>query len=472
MIERNKELLKSGVSPQLLQGVLQEHCKRLPGLTRCREYYDGKHKILSRDKADGDANNQLVINHAKYIVDLASAYLIGKPVEYSDEEQEEAVAMLADAYRRCNVDSVDAELARHAGIYGKGVELLFMDAEGKQRTAAIDPREAFVVYDDSVAHEPLFGVCIRGLTDETGERVKYEITVYTDKGKTKYKVDKLSDAPTVVENPESVKDACFFGGIPLIEYWNNEDEHGDFLSVISLIDAYNLLQSDRLNDKEQQVDALLVISNATLGKTDEEFRKNAKKVQTNRILEILSADKDFPAEAKYVTKQLSESGVQVLADAITADIHKIAMVPALTDEDFAGNASGVSLRYKLLGLEQLTKTKERWFREGLRSRMRLFARVLEIKKKKSLDAERVTMTFSRGLPVNDREQAQMVSWLQGIVPDDILLGQLSFIDDGPEAAKRMLEQRAAEAAGDGIAWGTRELPAAAPPEQAPTSEGA
>ena len=35
------------------------------------------------------------------------------------------------------------------------------------------------------------------------------------------------------------------------------------------------------------------------------------------------------------------------------------------------------MRYKLLGLEQLTRVKERWFREGLNGRMRLYAAFLE-----------------------------------------------------------------------------------------------
>ena len=37
-----------------------------------------------------------------------------------------------------------------------------------------------------------------------------------------------------------------FGKVPIIEYKNNPEFLGDFEPVISLIDAYNLLQSDRV----------------------------------------------------------------------------------------------------------------------------------------------------------------------------------------------------------------------------------
>ena len=44
------------------------------------------------------------------------------------------------------------------------------------------------------------------------------------------------------------------------EYWNNARETGDFERVLPLIDAYDILQSDRVNDKQQFADALLVLT--------------------------------------------------------------------------------------------------------------------------------------------------------------------------------------------------------------------
>ena len=61
-----------------------------------------------------------------------------------------------------------------------------------------------------------------------------------------------------------------FSMVNVIEYYNNAECQGDFEQVISLIDAYNLLQSDRLNDKEQFVDAILLIKGQILGDNTEE----------------------------------------------------------------------------------------------------------------------------------------------------------------------------------------------------------
>ena len=89
------------------------------------------------------------------------------------------------------------------------------------------------------------------------------------------------------------------------------------------------------------------------------------------------------------------------------------MVPDLTDEQFAGNVSGVAMRFKLLGLEQLTKIKERWFREGLRARLKLFCAFLSLRGEPPVDADRVQIVFTRALPVNELEIAQTVNATAG-----------------------------------------------------------
>ena len=110
----------------------------------------------------------------------------------------------------------------------------------------------------------------------------------------------------------------------------------------------------------------------------------------------------------------------MLKDALRADIHKMSMVPDLTDAQFAGNSSGVAMRYKLLGLEQLTKIKERWFREALSGRLARYAAFFKRRGAPALDVDKVRMTFTRALPVNELENAQTVNLLRGLVDDEEL----------------------------------------------------
>ena len=258
----------------------------------------------------------------------------------------------------------------------------------------------------------------------------------------------------------------------MVEYWNNAREQGDFEGVTSLIDAYDTLQSHRMHDKQHFTDAVFVLKGVgALGVNDTEEVDTAEgntaegntaegeygEIQTATAAQKAATDPSVRlrqtrtlflpgdgADAQFVTKPDAESGNEVLRLSLKSDIHKLSMVPELTDEEFAGVASGVSLRYKLLGLEQLTKVKERWFREGLRARLRLFAAFLAKKGAASVDVDKVQIAFTRSLPVNDLEIAQTVATYQGMVPSKLLLAQVPFVEDAAQA-QRMLEKERDEA---------------------------
>ncbi len=209
----------------------------------------------------------------------------------------------------------------------------------------------------------------------------------------------------------------------MVEYWNGEDERGDFEGVLPLIDAYDRLQSDRINDKAQFVDALLLLYGCTM-ETDARGRSPGQQLREDKVLALPDAD----ARAEWLCKQLNEADTEVLRCALASDIHKLSMVPDLSDEHFAGNSSGVAMRYKLLGMEQLARVKERWFREALRQRLSLFSYFLSLRGAPPLDVNAVKMTFTRSLPINELEQAEAINALRGLVPDEQLRARAARLD--------------------------------------------
>ena len=413
MITRPREEFEDGRVPRtLIESCLREHLDGAARLNRLRAYYDGHHAIEARVRSAGLPNLRMTHAFPRYITTMAAGYLIGKPVEYASEAQPEALDAVLRAYAACDIHSVDAELARNASICGRGVELMFADGAARPRSAALDPRDAFVVYDDSVESRPLLGVRCVPWRGRDGRTRGYRVQVYTRDRILSYRVRSLADLR--LEEAEAAQ-PHYFGQVPLIEYWNDESERGDFEGVLSLIDAYDLLQSDRMNDKQQFVDALLVLYGCTL-ETDGRGRTPGQQLREDKALSLPDCD----ARAEWLCKQPSEADTEVLKAAIKADIHKMSMVPDLTDECFAGNSSGVAMRYKLLGLEQLTRIKERWFQEALRQRLRGYARFLSFRGEPALDADGVRMRFTRALPANELEAAQTLRTLEGMLPPEEL----------------------------------------------------
>jgi SPP1 family phage portal protein len=146
----------------------------------------------------------------------------------------------------------------------------------------------------------------------------------------------------------------YFGMVPIAIYKNNEEETGDFENVISLIDAYDKLESDSLNDFEYFVDAYL----ALYGFTAEE--EDIRDMKERRVLLM-----DEGTSAEWLTKDTSDSHIENIKNRIDADIHKFAKCPNMADQEFASNASGVAIKYKLLGTENKISIKERKFKRGL-----------------------------------------------------------------------------------------------------------
>ena len=191
-----------------------------------------------------------------------------------------------------------------------------------------------------------------------------------------------------------------------------------------------------MNDKEQFVEAILLIKGSVLGDDNDEKSESYKALRENGLLEL-----DADSSAEWLTRQFDENSVEVLRKSLEQDIHKFANVPCMSDESFGGNASGVAMRYKLLGFEQITKIKERYFREGLKERLRLLCNWLNTTGKATISARDISIQFTRALPVNETEVAQLVSELRDLVPREILLGLLPFVDDPEGAAEKVREQQ-------------------------------
>ena len=403
------------ITPKLAVKFIRKHIIENEKYDKLYSYYIGEHDILSRSKDKSGANNRLVCNHAKYITDCATGYFLGSPVKYESRSGKD-ISMIKDVLANADSDTQDIDLARFGSIYGVSYEMLYLTNEGKIMLASLDPRSAFVVYDDTVKQEPMFGVYYMPLGDNDGYRSGYRVYL-CDKSTVREFI--VSAGFTVTKTSQPYEH--YFGGVPMIEYYNNWNRQGDFEQVISLIDAYNTLQSDRINDKEQFVNALLIIKGQILGDTAEEESETFRAIKKYGIMTM-----DDTGDAKWLTRQFDEASVDILRRSIENDIHKFSGVPCLTDESFSGNSSGVAMKYKLLAFEQITKIKERYFAEGLKIRLALIANALSVLGYAKPDVKDINIMFKHDLPENEAETAQIVSLLNGIVDRDKLIKLLPY----------------------------------------------
>ncbi len=412
----------------LIKDAIDYNEKRRPRFDKLDAYYLGNQAITSRTKQETLMNNKLVVNHAKYITDLMVGYLLGNPVDYQVAEDANIDPIL-DAYKRQTMEHIDVEIAKECSIFGIKYEYVYSDESAQPCSVTLDVRNTIIIYDDSLIHNKLYAINYRPIfkNPDDKEPEYYDVLAFTDTEIIKYKL-----SGTKSDAQEISREGHVFGSVPVIEYRNNSELMGDFEPVISLIDAYNLIQSDRVNDREQLVDAILCFYGMAFD------GEQMAELKAKRALSNIPAD----GRVEYLTKAINEGDVDVLRKNIEQDIHKISMVPNMSDQNFVGNASGVALRYKLFAFEQVVKNKERFFEKALMERFNLYNKFLTVKSKMSgsVKAEDVDAVFKRNLPSNDYETSQMIVNLDGIVDRELLASQLSFVKDASETVEIAKEE--------------------------------
>lgn len=149
---------------------------------------------------------------------------------------------------------------------------------------------------------------------------------------------------------------------------------------------------------------------------------------------------DEGTSAEWLIKDTSDNNIENIKNRIDADIHKFAKCPNLADKEFASNASGVAIKFKLLGTENKVSIKERKFKRGLQQRLELLANIKGVLAN-GFDWRSIDIIFTRNIPANDIDIANMVNTLSGIVSEETLLAQIPFVEDVAGEIERLDKEK-------------------------------
>lgn len=316
----------------------------------------------------------------------------------------------------------NAELAKNASIYGVAYEMLYLSEEDNMiRFKSLNPKEVIPIFDKTVEQNLL--AVMRYYEDyDYVEDNTYTIVEVIDA--THVRRYKLNTGLSLLEEYPH-----YFSMVPVAIFKNNEEESGDFERVISLIDAYDKMQSDSLNDFEYFVDAYLALYGFTADSED------VAQMKENRVLLM-----DEGTSAEWLIKQVNDAYVENMKNRLDKDIHKFAKCPNMSDQEFASNASGIAIKFKLLGTENLVSIKERKFKRGLQQRFELMSMINNVLRE-GFDWRAIDINFTRNIPSNDTDIANMVNTLKDIVSEETLLAQIPFVEDVQAELEKLKAER-------------------------------
>lgn len=350
-------------------------------------------------------DNRLSVNFAQYITDTFEGFFIGNPIKItSDKEDVDEYINRLDAYN--DQDDQNAELSTLVSIYGRAYEMYYVNEEGEIEIANLNPIESFIIYNDSIKPRPKYFV--RTYTDSNGKR--HGTISDAEVVKTFHITDRTWGDD---EHPHG------FNGVPAVEYVQNDARKGIFENVLPLINAYNKALSEKANDVDYFADAYLKVLGQKLDEEAVKYLRESRVINFDGDAQGLVVD--------FMQKPNGDDTQENLLNRIERLIFIIAMVANISDENFA-TSSGIALRYKLLAMTNLAKTKERKFTSGMNRRYKLIFSnpVVQLPKDAWIG---IKYQFTPNIPNNIAEEAQTAQSLAGITSKKTQLSVLSVVDD-------------------------------------------
>ena len=397
----------------VMENLYKRYKTETDGVPIFDRYYDDTAKI----------NRQLNNDFFSEIVDTKTGYLAGVPIVYETDPESPD---FEEFQLRNRIDDLDAETVKMASICGTAGRLLYVDTDGKHRVMNVNPWECVWVWDRSIDEVQFalryYLVEYVGPSGQTENKVRVE---WYDKDTVTFFIESVNGY--VLDDTEPVNPMPhLFNFVPLIEYPNNEERIGDAEKVLALIDAYDRKESDLDSELEQWRLAYMKVLGAEITAEDAE---EARHTGAFNLPE--------GADMAFIEKNINIEAVDSHLNRLEANILRFSKSVNFADKEFTSDISGESRKYKLLSLENKCIVAERKFSA---SNQRMF-KVLASSPNFNLDWLHVTQKFTRNLPISLEKDAQVLATLKGIIPDEILYGLASFIDDPKAVIKMMDEQR-------------------------------
>lgn len=377
-------------------------------------------------RLDDKVSNCINRNFESDIVDTKIGYVLGIPINYHVDGESDFEDTLTDWNKEQYVADKDSELGKTATITGLAPRLLYVDKEGKPQMRNV-PFDEVIIISDSEVFTPNYA-----LRMYTVPRIENGTVMY--KGYIEFYDDTHIHEFIDEDNGwEQVKEPTLhmFEGCPLYALPNNEELKGDFEKVLPAIDAYNRTLSDVSDEIEQFRLAYLVLRGVGI---DDDTLEEMRSTGTIEMY-------DENGKVDYLTKDVNDTLIENHLDRLEANIYKDAKSVDFSDQNFTGgvSASGVSLQYKMQGLENKSATFARKVEAMLTYQYKLLNVFWALRGQAEPDVStEIKYMFRRNLPVDVQAIADATAKLKGNVSESTRLSQIPFISDTDAELKSML----------------------------------
>jgi SPP1 family phage portal protein len=293
----------------------------------------------------------------------------------------------------------------------------------------VDPWESIFIRDQTI-DEIVYAMIYYTMqsVDESGDVDNEFIRVEWYDSEKIYYYNETKDH-TFEPDPKKPFEPHNFKAVPLIEFPNKEERQGDFEKVRSLINSYDLIQSNNIDELEAFRKAYLIFHNVDI---TADF--------LNKMRDTGALDLPEDGKIEWLTKQVNGEFTESVLQRIKGDIYRFAKAVDMSDEKFSGDAqSGESRKWKLKTLSDDAILKEREFKNACRRMFDVVKTYLNLFNLK-FEGRFVDLQFTPNLPADLQYHAEVTTKLYGKVSEETRLSLLPFVDDPIEEMQKMDEE--------------------------------
>lgn len=397
-------------------------------------YYTYKqiyNKMYSYYKGDTDAmkkylfvtersNLKINTNFIKKFIKEEVSYTVGNPITYESRNDNSDVIKDIEYYTAHWDELHDTDLMKYLIIFTKVYEIYYLDGNADFCSKIIKPTEGYA-YVDNASGKVLF--FIHAFKNDF-DTINTYVDIYTDEFIYHYD-GHFNEIMVPTEN--------IFGEVPVSVGKLTLEEYHDSLykDIKGLQDAFETNFSDISNEISDFRNAYLVFMGCQV---DEKQIPNMKK------LGVLNT-KDKNSVIQWLVKNINDTFIQNTLDRQVDTMYQIAC-HINHNEKLQSNLSGITLRSRLIALENKCNLEIKAHTNIIKSRNRFLCIYLNLKKSKNYDYKDIKALYTPNIPTDDLATAQMFNQTpEGVISKDTMRSRFSFITNKVAEAEKVKKEQ-------------------------------
>lgn len=463
-MEKIRQIIKAGAqSAMSIQDIIKNEVNQWQNsneqklMLEGERYYRGDADILKRErtvigengrpqKAENLANNKLIHNFLRKLVDQKVGYLLSKPmsIQTDNEEYQEQLKEIFDKAMLRKIQN----LGKEAVVKGRAWLHVYYGEDGELSFMRIPAEEIIPLWRD-LDHTQLDAV-IRVYKVETYEGiVKKDVTkveFWDATGVQRYVYDGTLKPDTeageagshfAFVDPEGKEQPVNWERVPFICFKYNAEELPLLKFVKSLIDDYDKAKSDNANNLEDLPNSIYVVQNYG-GTGAGEFRKN---ISQYRVVFTETDANGGGGGVDTISLELNTESYKEHMDRQRKDIYEFGRGVDTQTKEFGNDPSGVALRFLYGDLDMDCNIIETEFQASLEQLLWFIDAHLYNTTGQDYFGEDVDFIFNRDIIINETQVITNIKNSVGLLSDETLIANHPYVTDVQAEMDRLKQQQ-------------------------------